>query len=65
MSKEQAKNLIIFLLVFIIIIQAWLWIALYGRTKVANYDVKIAHYNMSNVYKYCPYCGEELEEVEK
>lgn len=34
--------------------------AVWKRTNIAGYDVKLAHYQMNT--KYCPYCGELLEE---
>lgn len=35
-------------------------VAIWTRTNIADYDAKFAHYHMDT--KYCPYCGELLEE---
>lgn len=53
------KDLVIVVLVTVIVIQGICWVDLFARTKIANYDVKLAHYNMKT--KYCPYCGELLK----
>ena len=48
-----------------IVIWAFLimWVlSTYERTKVADYDVKFAHYEMSSTWNYCPICGECLRE---
>lgn len=41
-------------------IELLLAVAVFLRTDIAGYDVKLAHYQMDT--KYCPYCGELLEE---
>ena len=61
---NHLKNTIILTLVAIIIIQGYFWFVLYQRTKITNYDVNLVHYNMSDKYDYCPYCGAELTERE-
>lgn len=57
------KNIGIAALIIIMIIlpiELCIAFAVYQRTKIADYDVKFAHYRMET--KYCPYCGELLEE---
>ena len=66
MTKEvkHYKNIIV-TLVAIIFVLVWFWFVLYTRTKIANYDVNLAHYEMSDEYDYCPYCGAKLTEGEE
>ena len=58
MRKIEIAALII--IMFILPIELGIAFAVYQRTKIADYDVKFAHYHMDT--KYCPYCGELLEE---
>jgi hypothetical protein len=48
------------IIMVILPIELLLAVAVYMRTNIASYDVKLAHYQMDT--KYCPYCGELLEE---
>lgn len=50
----------ILIVMVILPIELFIAFAVWARTDVANYDVKLAHYQMDT--KYCPYCGELLEE---
>ena len=56
--RKWLKPLLIFYLIVGIPSQMGLWFALYCRTKVADYDVKLVHYKLE--YNYCPYCGKEI-----
>lgn len=53
------KDFVISVLIIVILFQGVMWIAVFIRTDVADYDIKLAHYQMET--KYCPYCGELLE----
>jgi hypothetical protein len=64
MEDNNMKNIgigiVAFIIAIILPIELCIACAVYQRTKIANYDVKFAHYHMET--KYCPYCGELLEE---
>ena len=49
-----------FITIIIMIIVFTFALATYERTKIADYDIKLAHYQMSEEWNYCPYCGECL-----
>ncbi len=49
-----------FIVMIILPIELCIAAAVWARTNIADYDVKFAHYHMDT--KYCPYCGELLEE---
>ena len=53
-------KLIAVILMIILPIELGIAVAVIIRTNIAGYDVKFAHYHMDT--KYCPYCGELLEE---
>lgn len=53
-----AAMIVVLLLVFT------LALGIYRRTQIADYDVKFAHTEMSQVWNYCPYCGEKLDKGE-
>ena len=54
------KNIMLFLLFLIVVVQIVFGITFFVRTKISNYDVNLAHERMDT--KYCPYCGQPLEE---
>ena len=60
MKKDVIKTLLVILFVMLFMGSIQLWFGLYARTKVSDYDIKAAHYTMDT--KYCPYCGEKLDE---
>ena len=60
--RADMKNtkIIAFIIMIILPIELVIAAAVGARTNIASYDVKYAHYQMDT--KYCPYCGELLEE---
>ena len=56
----RKTGIIAFIIMFILPIEIVIAFAVWTRTDIADYDVKLAHCQMDT--KYCPYCGELLEE---
>ena len=42
----------------VLFVEIFLAYAVWARTDIGNYDVKVVHYQMHT--QYCPYCGEYL-----
>lgn len=54
------RNIKALIIMIILPIELVIAVAVFARTDIANYDVKLAHCQMDT--KYCPYCGELLDE---